>query len=96
VSGTSDRVTPVYPGNYEKGKSIAGLNDSSDDLLFHAGTILKNGEVVTNGGRVLVSTGMDNDIQKALDKSYAALSGIQWDGMNYRKDIGQDLLRLKS
>jgi phosphoribosylamine---glycine ligase len=94
-SQTATTVVAVaggYPNSYEKGKIISGLANSEDATVFHAGTKEENGQVVTNGGRVLAVTGMSSDIQSALDKSYAVLEGISWDEMNYRKDIGQDLM----
>ena len=94
-SQTATTVVAVaggYPEAYEKGKAISGLTNSSDATIFHAGTKEENGQVVTNGGRVLAVTGLSTDIQSALNKSYATLAGISWDGMNFRKDIGQDLI----
>lgn len=85
-------VAGGYPDAYEKGKVISGISDSSEAMIFHAGTKEENGQVVTNGGRVLAVTGLSSDIQSALDKSYATLDDISWNEMNFRKDIGQDLL----
>lgn len=87
-------VAEGYPGSYEKGRVMQGLDHSFEGIVFHAGTAQKEGQIVTNGGRVLASTGMGADIQSALNQSYGNLDSIQWEGMNFRKDIGQDLLAL--
>lgn len=80
-----------YPGKYEKGKVIEGLEDVEkleDVFVFHAGTALKEGKIVTNGGRVLNVVGLDRDFRKAQKKAYDAIKLIHFDGMHYRKDIG--------
>ena len=85
-----------YPGDYEKGKPIQGLKEVSkmeDVFVFHAGTALRDGQTVTNGGRVLGVTGLGEDIPKAIEKTYHAVRKITWDGVHYRKDIGQKALR---
>ncbi|MEP2026297.1 MAG: phosphoribosylamine--glycine ligase [Reichenbachiella sp.] len=87
-------VAEGYPGSYEKGRKMIGLNNAFKGIVFHAGTAHQGDQIVTNGGRVIASTGLGTDIQSALDQSYENLQSIQWDGMNYRKDIGQDLLSL--
>ena len=84
-----------YPGNYEKGKTIHGLKEVSqmkDVFVFHAGTALKDGQVITNGGRVLGVTGLGEDISRAIEKTYQAVKKITWDGVHYRKDIGKKAL----
>lgn len=84
-----------YPGDYEKGKAIEGLNDVSrmdGVFVFHAGTALKDEKVVTNGGRVLGVTGLGEDIPRAIEKTYQAVKKISWDGVQYRTDIGQKAL----
>ena len=84
-----------YPGDYEKGKPIRGLKEVSrmeDVFVFHAGTALRDGQTVTNGGRVLGVTGLGEDIPKAIEKTYHAVRKITWDGVHYRKDIGQKAL----
>ncbi|MFY0650930.1 MAG: phosphoribosylamine--glycine ligase [Cyclobacteriaceae bacterium] len=86
-------VAGGYPGSYEKGKAISGISAGEGTTVFHAGTKNQDGQVVTNGGRVLAVTGMSTDIQSALDKSYATMDKISWDGINFRKDIGQDLMK---
>jgi phosphoribosylamine--glycine ligase len=84
-----------YPGDYEKGKPIRGLKEVSrmeDVFVFHAGTALKDGQVITNGGRVLGVTGLGEDIQRAIERTYQAVKKISWDGVQYRTDIGQKAL----
>jgi phosphoribosylamine--glycine ligase len=84
-----------YPGSYEKGKVIEGLKEVSrmDGVsVFHAGTALKDGQVVTNGGRVLGVTGLGEDIPRAIERTYRAVKKISWDGVYYRTDIGQKAL----
>ena len=87
-------VAGGYPGSYDKGIVMSGLDASFEGIVFHAGTKVEDGQIVTNGGRVIASTGLGDDIQSALDSSYGNLDQINWQGMNYRKDIGQDLLNL--
>ena len=84
-------VSGGYPEAYEKGKIISGIVDVTDSIVFHAGTTIKNGEVVTNGGRVLAITSLDGDYRKALKKSYQNIGKLHFDTMYYRKDIGFDL-----
>jgi phosphoribosylamine--glycine ligase len=84
-----------YPGNYEKGKVINGLGSIHDAIIFHAGTKDSgNGHIVTNGGRVLAVSGMGPDIEEARKKAYLAIRHISWDGMQFRQDIGKDLINL--
>ena len=85
-------VSGGYPKSYEKGKTITGLNDLSNDLIFHAGTNKKDNTFITNGGRVLAVTSMAKDFNQALKSSYSKIEKINFDGMYYRKDIGFDLL----
>jgi phosphoribosylamine--glycine ligase len=85
-------VSEGYPGNYEKGKIIYGLDLVSDCIVFHAGTKLDDGKVVTNGGRVLSVSAWGNTLYEALEASYRSAGLISWDGMYYRTDIGFDLL----
>jgi len=89
-------VSKGYPENYEKGKVIEGLEEVSqmeDVFVFHAGTALKNGKTLTNGGRVLGVTGMGRDIPAAIERTYQAVKKITWDGVHYRTDIAQKALR---
>jgi phosphoribosylamine---glycine ligase len=90
-----------YPGKYASGKPITGLPganrgddlSSEDSVVFHSGTAIRNGELVTAGGRVLAVTAVAPDLQTALDKAYAKLATISFDGMQYRRDIGYRALR---
>ena len=84
-----------YPGDYDKGKVITGLKEVSrmeGVFVFHAGTALKDGQMITNGGRVLGVTGLGEDIPRAIEKTYQAVKKISWDGVYYRTDIGQKAL----
>ncbi|WP_437371596.1 phosphoribosylamine--glycine ligase [Maribacter litoralis] len=84
-------VSGGYPGSYEKGKEITGIESIKDSLVFHAGTTLKEGKVVTNGGRVMAITSFGSDFKTALSKSYENVEKLSFEGMNYRKDLGFDL-----
>ncbi|MCK5912332.1 MAG: phosphoribosylamine--glycine ligase, partial [Desulfuromusa sp.] len=80
-----------YPGAYEKGLPISGLDEAAaieDLMVFHAGTALKNGQIVNQGGRVLGVTGLGNTVREAIDKAYAGVKVIHWDKVHYRHDIG--------
>ena len=78
-----------YPGDYGKGDVISGLeiNKADDAKTFHAGTTLNNGQVVTNGGRVLCATALGNSVTEAQQKAYQLLKQIDWQGIQYRNDI---------
>ena len=79
-----------YPDNYEKGFNITGINELDKDIiLFHNGTKNLDGALVTNGGRVLSVTALGNTIEEARDKIYSNINKINFNGMNYRKDIGE-------
>ena len=85
-------VADGYPGGYEKGHLISGLDtlhDWSDGVVFHAGTAEQGDRFITNGGRVLGVTGRGRDLQTALTTTYQAVEQISWPGMHYRRDIGQ-------
>jgi phosphoribosylamine--glycine ligase len=84
-------VSGGYPGEYEKGKSIFGLNSIVDSIVFHAGTSADGPSVLTAGGRVLAVTSYGKNLEVALEKSYDSISKINYDGAYYRKDIGQDV-----
>lgn len=83
-----------YPGRYEKGKLISGLENNQESIILHAGT-LKNqeGNYITNGGRVIAVTSLDHEMNKALEKSFEIAEHIQFEGKYYRKDIGKDLVQ---
>ena len=85
-------VSGGYPGHYEKGFAISGLDQTlpEDSLLFHAGTAEQEGEVVTNGGRVLCVTSYAQNIKDAVMKSREIMKKISYDGMYYRRDIGYE------
>ncbi|MDO6818174.1 phosphoribosylamine--glycine ligase [Zobellia sp. 1_MG-2023] len=84
-------VSGGYPEAYEKGKEITGFNALEDSLVFHAGTQLEDGKVVTSGGRVMAITSYGNNFKQALATSYKNIENIKFQNMNYRKDIGFDL-----
>lgn len=84
-------VSGGYPEGYEKGKVITGFDTAEGSLVFHAGTALKDNQVVTSGGRVMAITSFGNSIEEALAKSYSNIDKIHFDKMNYRRDIGFDL-----
>ena len=80
-----------YPEKYEKGKVISGIESVEGSVIFHAGTLKKNDEVYTNGGRVLSVVSTAPNLKEALKKSYMTISKIQFQGKTFRKDIGFDL-----
>jgi len=85
-----------YPGSYEKGAAISGLNEAArlpEVKVFHAGTARQDGGVVTNGGRVLGVTALGSDLWKARAAAYEAVEKIKFDGAHYRRDIGVKALR---
>lgn len=80
-----------YPGDYQKGLPITGVDEAEkleDIVVFHAGTAVKNGQLVTAGGRVLNITATGSTLDEALDKAYATVKLIHFEGMHYRTDIG--------
>lgn len=83
-----------YPGPYGKGQRIAGLAtaDGPATKVFHAGTAMDGEHVVTSGGRVLCVVGLGDSLREARDVAYAAVNGIDWDGVYYRRDIGHRAL----
>ncbi|MBD2701101.1 phosphoribosylamine--glycine ligase [Spirosoma sp. BT702] len=90
---TTVLVSGGYPGTYETGQVISELDRLDDVMAFHAGTLAKNGDVVTNGGRVLAITAQANSLENAVRKSQEAARMVQFDGKQYRRDIGVDLIR---
>lgn len=83
-----------YPGAYEKGREITAALLPNEALMFHAGTKESKGKLVTAGGRVVAMTGLGNDLDEALEKAYAAVRAVSFEGSYYRKDIGSDLQKL--
>ncbi len=84
-------VSGGYPEAYEKGKTIYGIERIGDSIVFHAGTTIKEGDVVTNGGRVMAITSLHEDFREAIKKSYQSIEELSFDRMYYRTDIGFDL-----
>lgn len=95
ASATVIAASAGYPGKYASGKPIAGLDSSSDDgvVIFHAGTAMKDGQIVTAGGRVLAVTAEAADLREALDRIYQRIKTISFEGMQYRRDIGHRALQ---
>lgn len=84
-------VSGGYPGSYPKGVPIRNLETVENSIVFHAGTKTLDGKVVTNGGRVLSISSLDNNFHEALKKSYVSAEKIHFEGKYYRRDIGFDL-----
>lgn len=84
-----------YPGSYSKGHTISGLDGANSGKLrvFHAGTALENGEVVTSGGRVVCVCALANSVKEAAAAAYSGCENIHWDGAFYRRDIGYRAIR---
>jgi len=93
----SETVTTVmlvsggYPGSYEKGKEITGLDRVKQSVVFHAGTKSDGEKVLTSGGRVIAVSSYGSGMQEALDRSYRNAAIIEFEGKYYRRDIGFDL-----
>ncbi|MDM8177636.1 MULTISPECIES: phosphoribosylamine--glycine ligase [Olivibacter] len=85
-------VSGGYPGKYENGKIISGLENVKESLLFHAGTTLVNEEVKTAGGRVIAVTALKDNLLEALQQATADAGRIYFEGKNFRRDIGFDLI----
>jgi phosphoribosylamine--glycine ligase len=80
-----------YPGHYEKGYEISGLDTADNCIVFHAGTKISENKVITSGGRVLAVTAFGRTLKNAMEKSYRNVPLISFRDMYYRKDIGFDL-----
>lgn len=92
IAATVMLVAGGYPEAYQKNNEITGFDTVDESIVFHAGTTIKENKVVTNGGRVMAITSFGDTIEEALAKSYRSIDKIHFDKMNYRKDIGFDLL----
>ncbi len=84
-------VSGGYPGSYEKGKEITGLENVTESILFHAGTKKDGNRIVTSGGRVIAVSSLGADMDEALAHSFASVAQIEFDGKYFRCDIGRDL-----
>ena len=84
-------VSGGYPGSYEKGFPITGIDEVEGSIVFHAGTAMKDGELVTNGGRVIAISSYGKDKEEALERSFINAKLIKFQGKNFRRDIGADL-----
>ena len=84
-------VSGGYPGTYRKGLVISGIDSVDGSMVFHAGTTVKDGNVVTNGGRVIAVSSYGQSLSEALEKSMSQAAGIEFEGKYFRRDIGQDL-----
>ena len=84
-------VAGGYPGDYEKGKVMTGFEEVTDSILFHAGTTVKDGNIVTNGGRVIAVSSYGKDKAEALAMSFKNAQKISYEGKYFRSDIGFDL-----
>ena len=85
-------VSGGYPEAYEKGKEMFGVENVKNSLVFHAGTTLTDNKILTNGGRVMAITSFGDTIEEAINKSYSSIENIRFENMNFRKDIGFDLI----
>lgn len=86
-------VSGGYPGSYAKGKTITGADAAdSDTIIFHAGTALRDGQLVTSGGRVMVLSSYGDTLQQALGRSYAMADKVDFDGKTFRRDIGNEFV----
>ena len=84
-------VSGGYPQQYTKGYPITGLDGAGDSIVFHSGTVVKDGRLVTNGGRVLAISSYGKDKDEALKKSFSVAEKIDFEGKYFRGDIGKDL-----
>ena len=89
-------VSGGYPGDYVRGKTILGLDQHPDSLIFHAGTQSDGEKILTDGGRVLAVTGKGTSLKEARKSAYQSISGISFHDVYFRKDIGVDLLQFQN
>jgi phosphoribosylamine--glycine ligase len=90
-SATVVCVSQGYPEAYSKGRKIK-ISQNPESLIFHSGTRLSNGELLTNGGRVFAVTSVAENMQECLEASYRQAAAIEFEGKYFRRDIGQDLM----
>ena len=91
TAATIIMVSGGYPETYDKGNEIFGLDKTDGSIVFHAGTKLKDGKVLTNGGRVIAVTSYGKDFNEALKQSYKNTDIINWEKKYFRSDLGFDL-----
>ena len=84
-------VSGSYPETYTKGYEITGIDKVEGSIVFHSGTAMKDGKLVTNGGRVIAVSSYGTDKENALRKSFEEAQKIQFTDKYFRRDIGQDL-----
>jgi phosphoribosylamine--glycine ligase len=92
IATTVMLVSGGYPEAYEKGKEMTGIDKVTDSFAFHAGTTVTDNKIVTNGGRVMAITSFGETIEEALKTTYTSIEKIHFEKMNFRKDIGFDLV----
>ena len=93
VAATVVLASQGYPGKYEKGKLITGLENVNNVIVFHSGTSLSADGIITNGGRVLSITALNNSLEQALEQIYTEIEKINFNGKYFRKDIGYEFLK---
>jgi phosphoribosylamine--glycine ligase len=91
IAATVMMVSGGYPDAFAKGFKITGIDQVSESIIYHAGTKIINGGLVTSGGRVLAVTSCGSSMSEALARSYQSASMIHFEGAHFRKDIGFDL-----
>jgi phosphoribosylamine---glycine ligase len=94
IASTVVLVSGGYPGDYEKGKTISGLENKFDSIVFHSGTTQAGNTVLTNGGRVFAVTSFGRSIEQAVKRSFETADKISFNGKYFRRDIGKDLMEV--